>query len=219
MVYPAVAAPNQIRQITTRRQNQHQQALHLMQTTSSTTPTAPAKTYEPSAAAEKYATHPFLELWSAKEDVPYLAEYSSIPKIIPYIAKNNTNGGCVIICPGGGYVQLAIDKEGKAPAEAFNENNITAFVLQYRTNYTYEAVLTDVFRAIRYVRANAEEFAIDPDKISIMGFSAGGHLAAMSLEHYDEDTQNADDIDKVSAKPDFGILCYPVISLKDEFDT
>lgn len=183
---------------------------------SSTTPTAPAKTYEPSAAAEKYATHPFLELWSAREDVPYLAEYSSIPKIIPYIAKNNTNGGCVIICPGGGYVQLAIDKEGKAPAEAFNENNITAFVLQYRTNYTYEAVLTDVFRAIRYVRANAEEFAIDPDKISIMGFSAGGHLAAMSLEHYDEDTQNADDIDKVSAKPDFGILCYPVISLKDD---
>lgn len=175
------------------------------------------KTYDATAAAEKYSSHPFIELWENKEDVPFLnTEFSAIPKIIPYIAENNTKGGCVIICPGGGYVQLAIDKEGKAPAAALNENNITAFVLQYRTSYSYEGVLTDVFRAIRYVRANAEEFGIDPDKIAVMGFSAGGHLAAMSLEHYDENEQNADDIDTVSAKPNLGILCYPVISLKDD---
>ncbi len=183
--------------------------------TAKPTPTINSKIYDSTAAAEKYSSHPFLELWNSKDNVPFLNELSSIPKIIPYIAQNNTNGGCVIICPGGGYVQLAIDKEGREPAAAFNENNITAFVLQYRTSYTYEGVMTDVFRAIRYVRANSEEFGIDPDKISVMGFSAGGHLASMSLEHYDEDKQNADEIDKVSAKPNLGILCYPVISLKD----
>jgi len=177
------------------------------------------KVYDSSAAYEKYSEHPFIPLWESIEDVPFSNTSTSgtIPKIIPYIAENNTNGGCVIICPGGGYVQLAVDKEGKAPAEEFNTNNITAFVLQYRVNsYHSDAIMADVFRAIRYVRANAEEFGIDPDKIAVMGFSAGGHLATMALEHYDEDTQLLDDIDKVSAKPNFGILCYPVISLKDE---
>lgn len=186
-------------------------------TAARTTPTPDSKVYDASAAAEKYSSHPFLELWDNIDDVPYLnKQISSVPKLIPYIAENNTKGGCVIICPGGGYVQLAIDKEGKQPAAALNENNITAFVLQYRTNYSYEGVMTDVFRAIRYVRAHADEFGINPDKIGVMGFSAGGHLAAMSLQHYDEDNQNADDIDKESAKPDLGILCYPVLSLKDE---
>lgn len=173
------------------------------------------KVYDSSAAAEKYKAHPFLELWSSRDDVPYINGMSSIPKLMPYVAENNVNGGCVIICPGGGYVQLAIDKEGKDPAKALNENNITAFVLQYRTLYDHNALLTDVFRAIRYVRANAEEFAIDPDKIAVMGFSAGGHLASMAMEHYDEDQQNLDEIDKVSARPNYGILCYGVLSLKD----
>ncbi len=176
------------------------------------------KLYDSSAAAEKYNSHPFLDLWSKREDVPYLDltnEHSAIPKIIPYIAEHNTNGGCIIICPGGGYVQLAMDKEGKIPAAALNEQNITAFVLPYRINHTYESLLSDIFRAIRYVRTNAAEFGIDPDKIGVMGFSAGGHLASMSLEHYQEDQQHADDIDQASAKPNLGILCYPVLSLKD----
>lgn len=176
------------------------------------------KIYDPSDAAQKYSEHQVIELWDTLEEVPYITnlQYASIPKIVPYIAEKNQNGGCVIICPGGGYVQLANDKEGTIPAEAFNEHNITAFVLRYRTNYSKEGVLTDIFRAIRYVRANADEFAIDPDKIAVMGFSAGGHLAAMSMEHYEEDTQNVDEIDKVSARPNLGILCYPVLSLKDE---
>lgn len=193
-------------------------------TTDNNTTPAPTATpvptvYDSSAASEKYSNHPFIPLWESIEDVPYSGTSVSgtIPKIIPYIAQNNTNGGCVIICPGGGYVQLATDKEGKAPAEEFNNNNITAFVLQYRVNsYQHDAIMSDVFRAIRYVRANAEEFGIDPDKIAIMGSSAGGHLATMALEYYSEDTQSLDEIDKVSAKPNFGILCYPVISLKDE---
>lgn len=187
------------------------------ESTQEPTATPEPKVYDSTAAAEKYSSHPFLELWTKIEDVPHLdTAHSSIPKIIPYIASNNTKGGCVIICPGGAYIQLAVDKEGKNPAVALNENNITAFVLQYRTSYSYEGVLSDIFRAIRYVRANAEEFGIDPDKISVMGFSAGGHLTSMSMEHYDEDQQNVDEIDQVSAKPNLGILCYPVISLKDD---
>lgn len=196
-----------------------QKATQTPDSTTEATATPMPTVYDSSAAYEKYSEHPFIPLWQSLEDVPYsgTSVSATIPKIIPYIAQNNTNGGCVIICPGGGYVQLAVDKEGKAPAEEFNNNNITAFVLQYRVNsYHYDAIMADVFRAIRYVRANAEEFGIDPDKIAVMGFSAGGHLATMALQHYDEDTQALDDIDKVSAKPDYGILCYPVISLKDE---
>lgn len=177
------------------------------------------KVYDASAAAAAYAQHEAINLWDNTGDIPYYEESYGVkpPTITPYIAKDNTNGGCVIVCPGGGYVDIAVEKEGEKPALALNENHITAFVLQYRIKpYGKDAILSDIFRAIRYVRAHAEEFGIDPDKIAVMGFSAGGHLAAMSLEHYDEDEQKLDDVDKVSAKPNYGILCYPVISLKDE---
>lgn len=202
-------------------ESQESQSTQSLESTSTPTPdfATTSKVYDSKEAYEKYSEHPFIPLWDSLEDVPFAGTSVSgtIPKIIPYIAQNNTNGGCVIICPGGGYIQLAVDKEGKAPAAEFNENNITAFVLQYRVNsYKYDAIMSDVFRAIRYVRANADDFGINPDKIAIMGFSAGGHLATMALEHYDEDTQSLDEIDKVSAKPNYGILCYPVISLKDE---
>lgn len=176
------------------------------------------KVYDSSAAVQTYAGHEAINLWENTADIPYYEEgYGVKPPIItPYIAEGNTNGGCVIVCPGGGYVDLTVEKEGVKPAQALNENHITAFVLQYRIKpYNKDASMSDIFRAIRYVRAHAEEFGIDPDKIAVMGFSAGGHLAAMSLEHYEEDEQKLDEVDKVSAKPDYGILCYPVISLKD----
>lgn len=194
-----------------REQNQTGQ----QQTPSSKEP----KVYDSAKAAAAYAEHERLQLWEDKSKIPFYDESLSgkTPTITPYIAEENTNGGCVIVCPGGGYVSLATEKEGTKPAMALNENHISAFVLEYRIKpYTKEAILSDVCRAIRYVRYHAEEFGIDPDKISIMGFSAGGHLSAMALEHYEEDEQNTDEIDKVSAKPDYGILCYPVISLKDE---
>lgn len=177
------------------------------------------KVYDSSAAFEKYKNHEEILLWENMQDIPYVEERLDklIPTITPYIAENNTNGGCVIICPGGGYVQLSREKEGIEPAEAFNENNITAFMLEYRTKpYEGEAAMADVFRAIRYVRYHAEEFGINPDKISVMGFSAGGHLATMAMQHYEEDEQALDEVDKVSARPNFGILCYPVTTLKDE---
>lgn len=160
-----------------------------------------------------------LALWDDVEKMPYYDETitNQAVSLTPYVTEGG-NGGCVIICPGGGYGTVVTEKEGTAPAKALNENGISAFVLNYRVApYDYPAMLSDIFRAIRYVRYHADDFGVNPDKIGVMGFSAGGHLAAMSLEHYDEDTQNADAIDKVSARPDCGILCYPVLSMQDEY--
>lgn len=168
----------------------------------------------------EYTNKEAISLWEKEEDMPYYdaSVTGQSVTLTPYVLEGTTDAGCVIICPGGGYQHLATEKEGTAPALAFNENGIAAFVLEYRVKpYTYKAILSDVFRAIRFVRYHAEEFGIDPDKIAIMGSSAGGHLATMSLEHYDEDEQNLDAIDKVSAKPDYGILCYPVMSLQQPY--
>ena len=160
-----------------------------------------------------------MALWKNVEDMPYYDDdvTGQAVTLTPYVADGG-NGGCLIICPGGGYGNVVTEKEGTAPAKALNENGISAFVLNYRVApYDYHAMLTDIFRAIRYVRYHAEDFGIDPDKIGVMGFSAGGHLAAMSLEHFEEDTQDGDEIDAVSAKPDCGVLCYPVLSMQDEY--
>lgn len=170
---------------------------------------------------ENYENGVPIDLWASTEDVPYydpaIAE-QGISTITPYITDKENKGGCVIICPGGGYQKVGVEAEGQEPAAALNEQGISAFVLDYRVApYTYEAMLSDVMRAVRYVRYHAETFGIDLDKIAIMGFSAGGHLSAMALEHYEEDTQNLDRIDEVSARPDYGILCYPVLSFEDAY--
>ncbi len=170
---------------------------------------------------ESYENGVPIDLWASTEDVPYYDSAiteQGISTITPYITDKENKGGCVIICPGGGYQKVGVEAEGQEPAAALNEQGISAFVLDYRVApYTYEAMLSDVMRAVRYVRYHAETFGIDPDKIAIMGFSAGGHLSAMALEHYEEDTQNLDRIDKVSARPDYGILCYPVLSFDDAY--
>lgn len=162
-----------------------------------------------------------LPLWETAADMPFYSSEvheSNTASITPYIVENNESKSCVIICPGGGYTSLATKKEGIPVAEAWNAQGVSAFVLQYRiTPYHYEAMLADVCRAVRYVRYYAEDFGVDPDKIVIMGFSAGGHLAAMNLEHAAEDTQNTDAIDKMDARANAGVLCYPVISLQDEY--
>ncbi|MBL7813935.1 MAG: alpha/beta hydrolase [Saprospiraceae bacterium] len=131
------------------------------------------------------------------------------------------NGMSVIICPGGGYGRLAFDHEGVEVAKAFNAQGITAFVLKYRLpnektqdNRTL-APLQDAQQAIRLVRKNAEKWGLNPQKVGIMGFSAGGHLAATATTHF---TMKADPSvkDTFSVRPDFAILCYPVISFVEE---
>ena len=126
----------------------------------------------------------------------------------------------VVICPGGGYAHLAIDHEGHDVARWFNSLGVSAFVLKYRLGmrYHYPAQLQDVQRALRYVRTHSQDWGVDPQRIGVMGFSAGGHLASTAGTHFDAGDPNAPDvIDRQSSRPDFMILVYPVITLDDEY--
>lgn len=133
------------------------------------------------------------------------------PTITAYPAKSRC---AVIIFPGGGYAMRA-EHEGKGYAEWFNSIGITAFVVDYRVApYKHPAEISDAMRAVKYVRAFADKYGIDRDKIAVMGSSAGGHLAASVSVHYDKDFYQAtDNIDRESCRPDATILCYPVIDM------
>ena len=121
-----------------------------------------------------------------------------------------TPKGAVIVFPGGGYNILAIDKEGYEVAEWFNKQGYMAFVLQYRVPRKREGALMDAQRAIRVVRENAGKFNIDPNKIGVLGFSAGGSLAArLSTRYQDVIYAPIDKTDSLSCRPDFSILIYP----------
>lgn len=137
------------------------------------------------------------------------------PEMAAYLPAK-PNGTSVIICPGGGYGILAYDKEGTNIAKKFNEIGITAFVLKYRLPSDLIMVdktmgpLQDALQAIYLIRKNAGTWGLDPTKIGIMGFSAGGHLAATLSVHYnDMKVQNQE---QISLRPDFSMLIYPVIS-------
>jgi acetyl esterase/lipase len=123
------------------------------------------------------------------------------------------SGTAIVVCPGGGYRNLAMDHEGKQVAEWLNSLGVAAFVLKYRLGprYHHPAMMQDVQRAIQIVRSRASEFKIAADRIGVMGFSAGGHLASTAATHF------AKDANDVSSRPDFAILCYPVITMKDPF--
>ncbi len=138
-------------------------------------------------------------------------------------SKKNASGEAVVICPGGGYHILAYDLEGSDIARWLNSKGIAAFVLKYRlpgssNNIVPElSPLMDAQRALRMVRANANKWNVDPGKIGIMGFSAGGHLASTLSTHYDAgDKDSPDPVEQISCRPDFSILIYPVISFSDD---
>ena len=147
------------------------------------------------------------------------------PEIIVYLPKKEkATGAAVVICPGGGYGILAIKHEGHDIAKWFNEFGVAGIVIKYRLptsdNITdrSEVAMTDAQRAVRMVRYNATDWGIVPDKIGIMGFSAGGHLASTVGTHFDYGIADAKDpIQKVSCRPDFMILMYPVISMSEDF--
>jgi acetyl esterase/lipase len=141
----------------------------------------------PGAVGEEDRDKPSLTIWLADEKI--------------------RNGTAVIVCPGGGYGALAMDHEGKQVAEFLNRLGITAFVLKYRLGprYHHPAPLSDAQQAIRAVRSRAREFGIAANRVGIMGFSAGGHLASTAATHFEPET-----------RPDFAILGYPVISF-DEY--
>jgi acetyl esterase/lipase len=141
------------------------------------------------------------------------------PSLTVYPAPaDKATGTAVVICPGGGYQHLAVGHEGEEIGQWLNSLGVTGFVLRYRlAPYQHPSPMLDVQRAIRTVRARATEWGINPAKIGVLGFSAGGHLASTAATHFDDGNSLATDaIDKTSCRPDFAVLCYPVISLKDE---
>jgi acetyl esterase/lipase len=126
----------------------------------------------------------------------------------------------IVVCPGGGYGGLAFDHEGHQIAEWLKTQGITSVVLRYRLGpkYHHPAPLQDVSRAIRYVRSHAKEWNVSPERIGVMGFSAGGHLASTVSTHFDNGQPDADDpIERFSSRPDFSVLAYPVISFTAEY--
>jgi acetyl esterase/lipase len=147
-------------------------------------------------------------LGTAEKDIPTLTPY------LPDPAK--ATGAAIVICPGGGYGGLA-PHEGGDYARWLNEQGIAGFVLKYRLGpggYKHPAMLQDAARAVRIVRSRAGEWKLDAKRIGIMGSSAGGHLASTLVTHFDAGQADASDpIDRVSSRPDIGILCYAVITM------
>jgi len=147
------------------------------------------------------------------------------PSITPYLPpKDKTTGAAVIVIPGGGHRVLAIDHEGYNVAQWLSERGIAAFVLKYRlareTNSTYQVevhALADTQRAIRLVRSRAQEWGIDPTRVGVMGFSAGGELAAFASMRFDNGVEGAADaVDRQNSRPAFQALIYPGSSRKIE---
>ncbi len=142
------------------------------------------------------------------DDKPTITYYSPL--------SPSASGTAVVVAPGGSYQFLASNHEGRQVANWLNALGVTAFVLKYRLGprYHHPIELGDAQRAIRLVRARAAEFGIQPDRVGIMGFSAGGHLASTAATHFDNGSPGAPDpIDRVGCRPDFTILAYPVISM------
>lgn len=142
-------------------------------------------------------------------------EPKDIPMAMVRLPASDTPTGALVICPGGGYGGLAMGHEGKEMAEWANEMGLAAIICDYRhrgKGYGHPAPLQDAQRAIRLVRAKAADWHIDPARVGILGFSAGGHLCSTVLTRFDAgDPQNADTIERQSSRPDYGILAYPVI--------
>jgi len=169
-----------------------------------------------SSAVLSQSTNSFA-LWSEGAPGALGKEQKDIPTLTPYLPETTrTTGAAIVIFPGGGYAGLA-SHEGVDYARFFNEQGIAGFVLKYRlgsNGYRHPAMLQDAARAVRTVRARANEWKVDPKRVGIIGSSAGGHLASTLLTHFDAGKAEASDpIERESSRPDLGILCYAVISM------
>jgi acetyl esterase/lipase len=174
--------------------------------------------YDPTAATET------VPLWSGRApgavgDEP--ADRPSLTVFRPFGRRaTDPPRGAVIVFPGGGYVFLAANHEGRQVANYLNSLGLTAFVLRYRVAPRYHdpVPMLDAQRAIRFVRAHAAEYGVRPDQIGVLGFSAGGHLAATVATHFDDGRADAaDSVDRAGSRPDFFVLGYPVVSFVEPF--
>ena len=201
----------------------------LGQTAPSAAPAPAARPATAPVAAPAPAPAPvIIDLWPEgvplrKPDAP--AEYVedgrvynvSVPTLTMFAPpKQLANGLAVIVCPGGGYARLAVDKEGSEMQRWLNALGVTVFLLKYRiAPYQHPAPLLDVLRAVRLVRSHAAQWAVDPHRVAVFGSSAGGHLAASAATLYDApEGKTGAAIDTISARPDFVVLAYPVITMR-----
>jgi acetyl esterase/lipase len=159
-----------------------------------------------------------LPLWPGGAPGAKGKEPADVPQVDVYLAPaDRTTGAAIVVCPGGGYGFLALDHEGRQVAQWLNSLGVTAVVLHYRLapRYHHPAPLQDAQRAMRLVRSQASAWKIDSKKVGILGFSAGGHLAATVSTHFDAGrAEAADPVERFSCRPDFAILIYPVISMQ-----
>lgn len=158
-----------------------------------------------------------IPLWDGKAPGALGAAADDTPTLTIYMPPNTTGPmTAVIVAPGGSYRTLSMNKEGRLPANYLNSLGVAAFVLKYRLGpkYRHPIELGDMQRAIRTVRSRAAEWHIASDRIGVMGFSAGGHLASHASTQFDRGSATPTDaIDRASSRPDFAILGYPVITL------
>jgi acetyl esterase/lipase len=149
--------------------------------------------------------------------VPFSDNPQDAPHVLIYLPENaGKPTPAVLDCPGGGYGGLAMQHEGENEGVWFKAHGIATFVLAYRMPHgRHQVPLSDAQRAMRWIRSQADKFNIDPHKIGVMGFSAGGHLASTLETHFDAGNPSAPDpVDRVSCRPDFAVLVYPVITMK-----
>jgi len=170
------------------------------------------------------AETPEFPLWDKDVPGPKSSDPKNVPTLTLYPApEEKANGTIVVVVPGGGYSGRATDHEGTQIAKWLNDRGVTAFILKYRTaNESHitpplePGPMLDVQRAVRTVRAKAKTVGGDPKKVGVWGFSAGGHLASTAATHFDAGKPDAEDpIERQSSRPDFVILAYPVISMKE----
>ena len=156
---------------------------------------------------------PPLRLWPGRAPNQIGDGPADVPTITRVRPAKDADGSALVVCPGGAYMRLG-EHEGVPVAERFAERGVTGFVLRYRYKpYRHPTPLLDVSRAVRTLRARAMELDLDPKRIGVLGFSAGGHLAAtLSTKFDDGDASAADPIDRQSSRPDVAVLCYPVIT-------
>jgi len=156
-------------------------------------------------------------LWSGRAPGALGSDEADTPALTVYLPRTMTvSTPAVVICPGGGYRNLASNHEGRQVASYFNSLGVAAFVLRYRLGprYHHPIELGDAQRAIRTLRSHATQWQLDPARIGIIGFSAGGHLAMSTSTIFDAgDPRAADPIDRAGSRPDFVVLGYPVISM------
>ncbi len=160
-----------------------------------------------------------LRLWEGPAPLAHGESETDIPTLTAFLPDAaRATGQAVVICPGGGYRGLATAHEGYQVAAWLNQRGIVGFMLRYRVApYRHPAPLLDAQRAMRRVRARAVEWGVDPARIGIWGFSAGGHLAATVATQPAQGDPAGDGVDQATARPDFLILCYPVIGMREPF--